>query len=158
MMPEVREKSGNSSTYCSAWQNQVKGIATAQKSFNKCERMASSFMGIEGDIQQQPNINVAAVGQGGKRWHVAPWALSTANRYLRVTRGEPESAATAGIFQGSCDLIFTNKVLELAPCFTAQNFLQPSTTRLTNAHGRSAVEVRLEGIRAAVHFLAHDSF
>lgn len=75
---------------------------------------------------------------------------------LRVAGGEQESAATAGILQGSRNLVSTNKVVELGASFAAQTFLEPSTSRLTDWHFRRASEMRLEGIRAAIHFLAHD--
>jgi hypothetical protein len=53
-------------------------------------------------------------------------------------------------------MVFTNKVLEFGARFATETFLQPSASRLTNGHVGRSIQVRLEGLRAAIHFLAHD--
>jgi hypothetical protein len=89
-------------------------------------------------------------------WCVHHYYYHKSAYYLRMTGREQKSAATVGLFQGRSNLVITDKVLELGPRFAAQTFLQPSAARLSNRHGCCTIEMRLEGIRAAIHFLAHD--
>jgi len=68
-----------------------------------------------------------------------------------------DPAAKVSVFERSSDMIITDEVLEFGLGFATQEFLQATTSSLTDFHFVGVLDVTLQGVGPAVHyFFSHD--